>query len=266
MVENGSSSYTPRKCGFRECFSREDSCSSSLDTLKDTKAALNYLLSIFPRDVFVNKLPAIALKHQVYSIITDRTRVDRELNLLRDAGEIRFFKLDSGTDEFAIVNSKDFMEKISMNLETRALEDDQDVKEFLVKALPTIKDVSVEKSRIIRDFGLSDHVITSLMNLGIVNLRGERSLWISIPFSAMFMKSLIAGRKAVLSIINKMKYKEIFRSEPEQRDIKLHSKLDMSFHIHDIIGGDMVMQVSTTNGTLLRSVQSVKKRRKLKIR
>jgi len=260
MVENGSYSYNPRKRGYEACFLRRDSHSCSLDKLKDTKAALNYLLSIFPREVFVNKLPAIALKHQIYSIITDRTRVDRELNLLRDAGEIRFFKLDSGTDEFAVINSKDYTEVISMNLETHGLKDDQGIKEFLVKALPAIKDVSVEKSRIIRDFGLSDHVITSLMNLGIVNLRDEKSLWISIPFSAMFMKSLIAGRKAVLSMINKMKYKEILKSELERRDIKLHSKLGIAFHIHDIIGGDMVIQVSTTNGTLLRSVQSVKKR------
>ena len=46
------------------------------------------------------------------------------------------------------------------------------------------------------------------MNLGIVNLRDEKSLWISIPFSAMFMKSLVAGRKAVLSMINKKNPKE----------------------------------------------------------
>ena len=230
----------------------------------DTRVALEYLSSIFPREKFANRLPAIVLKHQIYSIVQDRTLVDRELNSLRDVGEIRFFKLDSGIDEFAIVCNKDYMSILHTCIKSRGKEDDADINEFIVKVLPQIKGVSVEKSKIIKDFSFSDHVITLLMNLGILNLRDETSLWIAIPDSALFMKSLIGGRKAVLSMINKRKYKEIFESELEQRDIKLHSKLGIRYHIHDIIGGDMVTKVSTTNGILLRSTQSKKKHKKMK--
>ena len=266
MVESAKSSYYSRKRAYGECLSNDYNLSYPLAASKDTKAALHYLLSIFPQDMFGRKLPPIALKHQIYSIFEDRTLVDRELNSLRDAGEIRLIKLDSGSDEFAVVNRTDYMEIITTCVKERRLENDHNVNEFLLKILPKVKDVSVEKSKILKDFRLSDQVITTLMNLGILNLRDEKSLWISIPYGALFMKSLIAGRKAVLSIINKMKYKEIFQSELEKRDIRLHSKLGIVYHIHDIIGNDMVRKLSTTNGTLLRSTQSIKKQKKAKRR
>ena len=262
-TEDSASSCHNRKRTYGDCCSTEHLLEYPLDVSQDPKAALTYLLSLFPGEMFANRLPAIAVKHQLYSIVKDRTLVDRELNLLRDRGIIRFFKLDSGSDEFAVVNDKDFMEIITMNLKARGHEDNLGVSKFVSKVLPTIKDVSIEKVKILGTFSLSDEVITILMNLGILNLRDEKSLWISIPYSSLFMKSLIGGRKAVLSIINKTKYKEIAKNDLEQKDIKLHSKLGIKYHIYDIIGGDMVSEVLTTNGALLRSKQSLKKKNEI---
>jgi len=45
----------------------------------DTKAALNYVRSLFHAEVFEHCLPPIILHHQLYSIMHSRTVVDKEL-------------------------------------------------------------------------------------------------------------------------------------------------------------------------------------------
>ena len=253
----------PQKRSYDGSFMSESSISFLSDVPSDTKAALGYVLSLFPREKYGSKLPAIGLKHQIYSIVEDRTVVDRELNTLRDSGEIRYFKLDCGSDEFAVVYSTEYKDTIKKCMQDCGLQEDPGVVKFLEDALPLVKDVSVEKSKMIKEFFLSDQVITSLINLGVLNMRDEKSFWISIPGSAPYMKSLIAGRKAVLSMVKKRKYKELFERELEERDVSIHSRLGMKYHILDIVGGDMVTKVPTTGGLLLRSVES-KRRRKSK--
>ena len=56
------------------------SLDSSPDGLPcDTEAGLLYLKQLFPVEKFQNILPPLVLKHQVYSIIHDKTTVDREI-------------------------------------------------------------------------------------------------------------------------------------------------------------------------------------------
>ena len=66
-------------CG--ECFDpRLCLLSGSADGLpSDAEAGLTYMKGLFPAEKFEHKLPAIVMKHQVYSIIHDKTSVDREL-------------------------------------------------------------------------------------------------------------------------------------------------------------------------------------------
>ena len=45
----------------------------------DTEAGLLYLKQLFPVEKFHNTLPPLVLKHQVYSVIHDKTTVDREI-------------------------------------------------------------------------------------------------------------------------------------------------------------------------------------------
>ena len=45
----------------------------------DTKAALNYVRSLFHAEVFEHCIPPIILHHQLYSIVHSRTVVDKEL-------------------------------------------------------------------------------------------------------------------------------------------------------------------------------------------
>ena len=50
-----------------------------VDIPNDTEAAIHLLVSLFPLDVFEQRLPPIIMKHQIYSLVEDKTEVDREL-------------------------------------------------------------------------------------------------------------------------------------------------------------------------------------------
>lgn len=45
----------------------------------DIKSSLEYLMTLFPRKVFNDSLPRIAMKHQLYSLHSAKTLVDRQL-------------------------------------------------------------------------------------------------------------------------------------------------------------------------------------------
>lgn len=45
----------------------------------DIKSTLEYLMTLFPRKLFNDALPQIVLKHQLYSVHSDKTLVDKEL-------------------------------------------------------------------------------------------------------------------------------------------------------------------------------------------
>ncbi|XP_065057934.1 inactive serine/threonine-protein kinase 19-like [Rhopilema esculentum] len=253
----------PRKRKFNDSFLTEITLEPLPEIPNDTKAVLDHLTQMFPREKFAFKLPPIVMKHQLYSILEDKTVVDRELNSLRDNGSIRFFKLDSGTDEFAIIYTQDYVDHVKACAGARGHGENPLVQKFLTSVLPEIKDVSIQKEKT-KEVILNDQMVTVLVNLGVLNVRDVKSWWISIPGSALFMKSLFAGRKAVLSLIRKRKFKEIFEMELEQRNINYHSKLGMKYHIHDLIGADLLTRVPTTGGVILRYTGADTKRARTK--
>ena len=50
-----------------------------MDIPNDTEASIHLLASLFPLDVFEQRLPPIIMKHQLYSLVEDKTEADREL-------------------------------------------------------------------------------------------------------------------------------------------------------------------------------------------
>ena len=46
----------------------------------------------------------------------------------------------------------------------------------------------------------------------MLTVRDVGSWWLAIPSAGLYMKSFIRGRKAVLTMIRKSKYKEILQS------------------------------------------------------
>ena len=83
----------------------------------------------------------------------------------------------------------------------------------------------------------------NLVNKGILLVRdvgkNNASWWFAIPGVSPFIKSLTKGRDMVRQILKKAKYKELLRKELLGRKLTV-SKLPIEFHVHDIIGADIV--------------------------
>lgn len=70
----------------------------------DTMVAIQLSLSRLPPSV-----PRIALRNHIYTLVNDRTLVDRQLDALRRKGSVHVVPLPRGTDEIAIVLAADFL-------------------------------------------------------------------------------------------------------------------------------------------------------------
>ncbi|KAG7505391.1 hypothetical protein JOB18_030384 [Solea senegalensis] len=221
----------------------------------DVKSSLEYLMTLFPRKLFNDALPTIVLKHQLYSLHNDKTLVDKEVNKLREQAELLMFQLGFDTEAFGLTFISDYKAKVLAGQEgkvTRAT-----VERFLEKLLTSsCTDLSFSKEKMLREFLFTDSEITQLVKSGVLTVRDAGSWWLSIPNSGKFTKYFIQGRKAVLGMVKKSKYSEVLQAELEERRTIAQVKFNMKYHIHDIVGADLVESIPTTSGALLRFVES----------
>ncbi|XP_067089837.1 inactive serine/threonine-protein kinase 19-like isoform X1 [Osmerus mordax] len=218
----------------------------------DVRASLQYLMTLFPRKLFNDSLPQIVLKHQLYSMHNDKTLVDRQLSELREQGELLMFQLGFDSDAFGLVFRTDYKAKVLTGEEGRVTQGT--VEKFLEKVLPACSDLSFNKDKMLKEFLFTDSEITQLVKSGVLTVRDAGSWWLSIPNSGRFTKYLIQGRKSVLGMVKKSKYSEILKSDLEERRTNSQVKFQMKYHIHDIIGAELVECIPTTSGKLLRFI------------
>ncbi|CAN9505232.1 unnamed protein product [Ophioblennius macclurei] len=220
----------------------------------DVRSTLEYLMTLFPRKLFNDALPQIVFKHQLYSIHKDKTLVDKELNKLREEGALLMFQLGFDTDTFGLVFTSDYKAKVLAGEEGKVTQ--ATVERFLEKVVPFCTDLSFTKDKMLREFLFTDSEITQLVKSGVLTVRDAGSWWLSIPNSGKFTKYFVKGRKAVLGMVKKSKYSEVLKAEIEERRTNSQVKFHMKYHIHDIIGAELVESIPTTSGTLLRFVDS----------
>lgn len=217
----------------------------------DTHTFLNRLRGLFPADKFKNKLPPIVLKHQLYGMLNDRTKVDQELNDLRKHGVIKLFKLGSEADEYCILFTNDYEDHVQKTMTALSLSPIL-IEKFISNVVKKCHDVCVTKETLMVEYRFSDFEITQLIKASVITVKDVGSWWLAIPNAGMFMKCFLRGRKAVLTMIRKCKYKEILRKDLEHRKWPKICRLGLIYHVHDIIGGELVHCVQTTSGQLLR--------------
>ncbi|XP_071372311.1 serine/threonine-protein kinase 19 isoform X2 [Centroberyx affinis] len=220
----------------------------------DIKSTLQYLMTLFPRKLFNDTLPQIVLKHQLYSIHNDKTMVDRQLSELREQGELLMFQLGFDSEAFGLVFTSDYKAKVLAGEEGRVTQ--ETVEKFLEKVLSSCTDLSFSKDKMLKEFLFTDSEITQLVKSGVLTVRDAGSWWFSIPNSGRYTKYFIQGRKAVLGMVKKSKYSEVLKAELEERRTNSQVKFQMKYHIHDIVGAELVESIPTTSGTLLRFVDS----------
>ncbi|CAL9693356.1 unnamed protein product [Knipowitschia caucasica] len=225
---------------------------SDVDGPTDVKAMVEYLMTLFPRRLFNDALPQIVLKHQLYSLISDKTMVDKGLNKLREQGDLLMFQLGFHAEAFGLVFASDYKTKVLAGQD--GCNTQETVQKFLDKVVSSCTDLSFSKDKMLKDFLFTDAEITQLVKSGVLTVRDAGSWWLAIPNSGKFTKYFLQGRKAVLNMVKKSKYNEVLKVDLEDRKTPAQVKFHIKYHIHDIVGAELVESIPTTSGTLLRYV------------
>ncbi|XP_035964059.2 winged helix repair factor 1 [Halichoerus grypus] len=214
------------------------------------RAAVAELVQLFPRSLFEDALPPIALRSQVYSLVPDRTAADRQLKALQEQGEIRIIQLGFDLDAHGIIFTEDYRTRVLKACDGRPYAGV--VQKFLASVLPACGDLSFQQDQMTQTFGFRDPEITQLVNAGVLTVRDAGSWWLAVPGAGRFIKYFVKGRQAVLGMVRKAKYRELLLSELLGRRAPATVRLGLTYHVHDLIGAQLVDCVSTTSGTLLR--------------
>ncbi|KAJ1259491.1 hypothetical protein BS78_10G159900 [Paspalum vaginatum] len=240
---------------------RDKICSSLEDNLifNDTMVALQLMRTQFPKLEKVVSQPFI-LQSQLYSSVKDRTQVDRDLESFKKDKVLRIFKLSSGQDDHAIMFMDDYLKQVDFAIK-RSRGKDQDGCEvfewFERYVVPSKLDVSINQLELCSLLScggdVSDKHITLLMNAGLLTrqLIDPNIYWFAIPRIGPILKGLSQGRKEILSLLNRRKYKEMPLSSLEKTRLRL-SPLDTRFLLRDLIGSGHIKTVQTPTGLLAR--------------
>ncbi|XP_053577927.1 serine/threonine-protein kinase 19 [Bombina bombina] len=220
------------------------------DFTDDPQEAVLYLCALFPRKLFNDTLPPLFLRHQLYSLIQDRTKADRLLSSLQQKGEVCLVQTGFDLDTFLVVMTEDLRRtalKSSAGDTKGAI-----IRRFLDSDLLSSTNISYGREDMMGKHRFGDGEITQLVRAGLLTVRDAGSWWLAVPGAGRFFTHFIKGRKALLSQFRRAPYKEILLTELSMRKSPPSVRLGMEYHIHDIIGAGLVDCVPTASGTLLR--------------
>ncbi|XP_047169878.1 serine/threonine-protein kinase 19 isoform X11 [Vigna umbellata] len=188
-------------------------------TFTDTSVALRIMRAQFPH-IQKGSVEPFILKSQLYSSVKDRTQVDRELESLRRDKVLRLFKLNTGQDDHAVMFLDDYL--------------NQDTKWFSVLRMVFLMQCS-------------------LLSLGgkTRQLIDPNMYWFSIPNIGSHLKGIVQGRKEIISLLSRRRYKEMMLSSLEKKRLRT-SPLDVRFHLRDLIGSGHLRTDQAPTGLIIR--------------
>ncbi|KAJ4726902.1 serine/threonine-protein kinase 19 [Melia azedarach] len=264
-MNNGSdSSKTKKRRRDEESEAESSDADRSLSlkenlTFSDTLVALRIMRAQFPRIDKVSIQPFI-LQSQLYSSVTDRTQVDRDLESLRRERVVRVFKLNTGQDDHAIMFLDDYLNQIECILKRMEEKKQVDLgvfEWFKTHVLNSKLEPSIGDEELCSLLSLGGKVkhehISLLINVGLLTrqLIDPNMYWFAIPNIGSVLKGLSQGRKELLSFLNRRKYKEMVLAPLEKKSLRL-SPLDMRFHLRDLIGSGHLKTIQTPTGLVVR--------------
>ncbi|CAM8925558.1 unnamed protein product [Rhodiola kirilowii] len=228
-------------------------------TFSDTLVALRMMRAQFPSMDKATVEPFI-LRSQLYSSLQDRTQVDRELEMLKQDNMLRIFKLNTGQDDDAIMFMDDYMNQIGRAVKKLELKNEDEIKVFDLfkthvvysKLEPSIG--HDELLSLLSNGGrVNDDSISLLINAGLLTrkLIDPNLYWFAIPNIGAILKGLSQGRKELLSLLNRTKYKEMMQATLEKKRLR-NSPMDMRFHLRDLIGSGLLKTAQTATGIVVR--------------
>ena len=201
--------------------------------------------------------------HQIYTIISDKTIVKQELLEARRNGLLRHLFVDGcGT---LLVRESDYREMIRKLIEAADLDENAKfekklLERFLNQVLPSCFDLGIPRSHLLELLSLSSSeqslATSSLLRLGFVVFQTQTMapedplFWFTIPNLGIFIREVKAGRKELISLIQKSwPSRQVFLSKLLQKGRLKGTTLPMEFHIKDCVGlGIIIARDSTLEG------------------
>lgn len=156
----------------------------------DVQAALNYLKIIFTKSF--DPLPIVMFHHQLYSLIKNKTKCDREIEILKTKNVIHVFKSESNKaneEDLSICFAEDFNSYINQvlidgieNVQKLTNNYNQDklkslINKFIHEILKEVKELSISQTDLKLKFKLTESEITALVQTGLLNIKDMSSYW-----------------------------------------------------------------------------------------
>lgn len=237
-------------------------------TINDPLATLKNLKSIFIQNNDRYKLPPIIFQHQIYSVVENKTRVDREIENLKNSNEIRVFKCDSQTDDLAICFTQDYKEHLQNNIFDKDFQNES-VKQLLKstkiseteykklletfqeKILFDIKEMSITLTEL-KLYHITECEITALIQTGVLVNKNANSWWFAIPYVGNFRRDLIGARKSLMNQLRRKKFKEMNIDELYQRNSKNITQIGIVYLVADLLGKELVRRIDSPMGFVIK--------------
>jgi len=200
----------------------------------DTEAALLHLKGLFPKNVFGNRLPPIAMYSQLKAIVPNQLTVDTQLRKLAKENKIITFSTFTSSN-YLVVFLEDFLnlprEGIFHRFVHKTLtsldEADEDISDSRVKCNSNepsssissynVAKRSVENSRyfskenLLKRWKYEENEIRQLVNAGYLGIHDAGLYCLSLPGAGEFIKTYQKGKKAVIAAIRKAKFGEVLQ-------------------------------------------------------
>ena len=152
--------------------------------------ALKYLRSMFPQSF--DSLPVVIYQHQIYSLIKNKTKVDREIESLKSKNLIYIFKSESNkfseddlsicfVDDYnsyvkrVIANDFERIKKITSSFDENKVK--CLIEKFLNVILKGIKELSISQIDLKTKFHLTEPEITVLIQTGLLTIKDMTTYW-----------------------------------------------------------------------------------------
>lgn len=214
------------------------------DIPSDTHAAI---LSILHELKDAIEFPRAVFKHQLYTVLDDRTLLDQQLEELRKNQRIILFRLGNvGDEDTAIMLQSDFSKLVSATVPCAAL-----AARYISAASDPKHSLSITKQELLAMDGMMERHLITLVRVGCLAIRDATSYWLSFPRTGLLLQHIREGRSRLVRMIRNSKYKQILQKDLLKRKMK-QSRLSMQYHISDAIGRGTLVAIATTSGFLLR--------------
>lgn len=225
--------------------------------------ALNYFKANFPPQ-FEQDLPPIIHLHQIYSLISSRTRVDREIDNLRAKKLIILFKFDSSVNnqsETLVCFFADYKDYVMRRDTISSTSNKSLVDMYLNRILvdEATHQLSIEKSHLIFKYKLDEKQISTLVQSGLLALKSATHFWFSIPGFGKFRRQLLESRKSLLDLVRRQSYKEMnvrhfydYLHISKNKNFKNVNRIGANYLICDLIGNEVLVKIDSPIGLTIK--------------